>query len=102
MLHPTLHPVLLPTHPPVRGREHSGFCRCQRPYYPNPPSSDCDVQRPARQGWAGRCWLALRGTQLQQQDFRAAVWCRQECVSWKDYLKGTNRSDKLALKETDS
>lgn len=57
--------------------------------------------RHSKVGQDGAGWLS-GGRQLQQQDFRAAVWCRQECVSWKDYLKGTKRSDKLALKETDS
>lgn len=56
-----------------------------------------------RQSAVGRMRLAALGrTQLQQEHFMAAEGCGQECSPWKDYLEGTKRSDKLALKQITS
>lgn len=68
------------------------------------------LSQPAKPGLMCSAWLsavgwmmlALQRMQLQPQDFRAAVGCRQGCSSWEGYLKGTSRGDKMALKQTNA
>lgn len=100
VLHPMLHPALLPAHPLRPRREHSGSVGA-RSLLSQRPRRGCAGQR--RRSRGGRMRLAApRGRGSSRRILWPLKGVDRNAVPWKDYLKGTNRSDELVLKQISS